>query len=142
MGQNDTPNNSAVKLYCVKCEDLYNPKSTRHASIDGAYFGTSFHNILFQVYPAMLPPKSTKRYEPKVFGFRVHAAAALQRWQEDRRDVMVAELKKEKIDFGFVEDVFSEESSGEEEEEGEEGDATIPPVPALPTTAVQGRMQL
>jgi casein kinase II subunit beta len=126
----------------VKCEDLYNPKSTRHASIDGAYFGTSFHNILFQVYPAMLPPKSTKRYEPKVFGFRVHAAAALQRWQEDRREVMVAELKKEKIDFGFVEDVFSEESSGEEEEEVEEGDATIPAVPALPATVIQGRMQL
>jgi len=53
---------------------------------------------------------------------------------------MVAELKKEKIDFGFVEDVFSEESSGEEEEEVEEGDSTIPPVPALPPTAVQGRM--
>lgn len=137
MGQNDTPANSAVKLYCVKCEDLYNPKSTRHAQIDGAYFGTSFHNILFQVYPAMLPAKSTKRYEPKVFGFKLHAAAALQRWQEDRRDEMVKGLKREKIEFGFVEDIFSDESSGEEEE-----DDAIPAVPAIPAGAGQVNMQL
>lgn len=129
MGQNDTPNNSAVKLYCAKCEDLYNPKSTRHASIDGAYFGTSFHNVLFQVYPAMLPAKSTKRYEPKVFGFKVHAPAALQRWQEERRELMVQGLKTEKIEFGFVEDIFSDESSGDEEEEEVD---SVPAVPALP----------
>lgn len=49
MGQHDIPNTSHVKLYCAKCEDIYNPKSSRHNSIDGAYFGTSFHNILFQV---------------------------------------------------------------------------------------------
>ena len=117
MGQNDTPNVSAVKLYCCRCEDLYNPKSTRHASIDGAYFGTSFHNILFQVYPNMLPPKSIRRYEPKVFGFRVHAAAALMRWQDVRREIMVSELRKVGTDCGFVEDEFSEEGS---EEEGED----------------------
>lgn len=49
MGQHDVANTSHVKLYCAKCEDIYNPKSSRHNSIDGAYFGTSFHNILFQV---------------------------------------------------------------------------------------------
>ncbi|KDE75382.1 casein kinase II [Aspergillus oryzae 100-8] len=42
MGQHDIPNMSTVRLYCPKCEDLYNPKSSRHASIDGAYFGASF----------------------------------------------------------------------------------------------------
>merc|ERR1711981_927362 len=95
MGQNDTPNVSAVKLYCCRCEDLYNPKSSRHSAIDGAYFGTSFHNILFQVYPNMLPPKSIRRYEPKVFGFRVHAAAALMRWQDVRREIMGSEEEGE-----------------------------------------------
>ncbi|RKF75361.1 Casein kinase II subunit beta-2 [Golovinomyces cichoracearum] len=48
-GQSDVPNVKAVKLYCAKCEDLYNPKSSRHTVIDGAYFGTSFHNIIFQL---------------------------------------------------------------------------------------------
>ena len=121
MGQNDTPNVSAVKLYCAKCEDLYNPKSTRHASIDGAYFGTSFHNILFQVYPNMLPPKAARRYEPRVFGFRVHAAAALARWQSEARDIQVKRLRGLGIDASFAEEKWSDEQSEEEEEEEEAG---------------------
>lgn len=117
MGQHDSPNTSAVKLYCAKCEDLYNPKSTRHASIDGAYFGTSFHNILFQVYPTMVPPKSLRRYEPKVFGFRVHAAAALQRWQDAKREEMQQRLQTAGVDAGFVEEDEYDDSEEEEEEE-------------------------
>ena len=101
MGQSDVANTSPVKLYCSRCEDLYNPKSSRHAVIDGAYFGTSFHNILFQVYPAMLPAKSQRRYEPRVFGFKVHSAAALSRWQGDQRDAMKDRLKGLKIETGF-----------------------------------------
>jgi casein kinase II subunit beta len=117
MGQHDTPSVSAVKLYCAKCEDLYNPKSTRHASIDGAYFGTSFHNILFQVYPNMQPAKSLRRYEPKIFGFRVHAAAALMRWQDERRDEMSGKLKKASVEAAFLEDESEEDSEEEEEVE-------------------------
>ncbi|KAI7498837.1 hypothetical protein KC357_g27 [Hortaea werneckii] len=29
MGQHDQPGMSNVKLYCAKCEDLYNPKYTQ-----------------------------------------------------------------------------------------------------------------
>jgi casein kinase II subunit beta len=87
-GLDDNPGKKPVKLYCARCEDLYNPKSSRHAAIDGAYFGTSFHNTIFQVYPALIPAKSHRRYEPRIFGFRVHAAASLGRWQdEERRDM-------------------------------------------------------
>jgi len=116
MGQHDTPNHSAVKLYCAKCEDLYNPKSTRHASIDGAYFGTSFSNILFQVYPSLIPVKSLRRYEPRVFGFKVHAAAALTRWQEGKREEMQGRLRGAGIESGFVEEEEFEEEDDEEEE--------------------------
>ncbi|PVH15349.1 uncharacterized protein CXQ87_003187 [Candidozyma duobushaemuli] len=42
---------NSVKLYCAKCEDLYNPKSGRHAIVDGAYFGTSFPAMFFQNFP-------------------------------------------------------------------------------------------
>jgi casein kinase II subunit beta len=87
-GQDDNPGKRPVKLYCARCEDLYNPKSSRHAAIDGAYFGTSFHNTLLQVYPALIPAKSRRRYEPKIFGFKVHAAASLGRWQDDERRAM------------------------------------------------------
>lgn len=116
MGLSDNPNVKAVKLYCSRCEDLYNPKSSRHAAIDGAYFGTSFHNILFQVYPALIPKKSARRYEPRVFGFRVHASAALTRWQEGMREEMTDRLRKLKIDSGFED---TEESLEEDEDEDE-----------------------
>jgi len=118
MGQSDLANTSPVKLYCARCEDLYNPKSSRHAIIDGAYFGTSFHNILFQVYPAMLPHKSQRRYEPKVFGFKVHAAAALSRWQAEERDKMKDRLRGARIETGFEDEEELEEEEEDEEMEG------------------------
>ncbi|KAG2359360.1 casein kinase II, regulatory subunit [Suillus spraguei] len=58
VGLSDTPYEKSVKLYCGRCEDVYSPKSSRHGSIDGAYFGTSFPHLLFLVYPSLLPPKS------------------------------------------------------------------------------------
>lgn len=125
MGQHDIPGLSSVKLWCAKCEDLYNPKSSRHASIDGAYFGTSFHNILFQVYPNAMPKKSIRRYEPKVFGFRVHAAAALMRWQEDRREDMLDRLKRARVESGFEE----EEDDDDEEDDDMEDDEDLEGVP-------------
>lgn len=57
VGLSDTPYEKSVKLYCGRCEDVYSPKSSRHGSIDGAYFGTSFPHLLFLVYPSLLPPK-------------------------------------------------------------------------------------
>ena len=118
IGISDVPSVRPVKLYCSRCEDVYNPKSSRHAAVDGAYFGTSFHNILFQVYPALIPKKSSRRYEPRCFGFRVHAPAALMRWQEARRDEMVDRLKKLRLESGFEE----EEEEEDEEEEDESSD--------------------
>ena len=108
-----------MKLWCPRCEDLYNPKSSRHASIDGAYFGSSFPNILAQIYPHLLPEKSAARYEPKVFGFRVHAAAALQRWQDKRREEMLGRLKDVGIDNPFVEDAEMEDEAEELDDGGE-----------------------
>lgn len=114
----------SVKLYCGKCEDIYNPKSTRHANIDGAYFGTTFQNLLYSAYPALVPEKSIARYVPRVFGFKLHAAAALARWQDRKRNEMVARLREEGIDRVFVED---EGNHGEDdmEEEDEEGEGEI-----------------
>ena len=58
VGLTDIPYEKSVKLYCGRCEDLYSPKSSRHGSIDGAYFGTTFPHLLFLMYTALIPPKS------------------------------------------------------------------------------------
>ncbi|PNS19826.1 Casein kinase II subunit beta-2 [Sphaceloma murrayae] len=123
MGQHDVANVSNVKLYCAKCEDIYNPKSSRHNSIDGAYFGTSFQNILFQIYPAMLPQKTQRRYEPRIYGFRVHASAALMRWQEEQREDMKARLKARGVETGFEDEdnELEEESELDDEQGSQEG---------------------
>jgi casein kinase II subunit beta len=119
MGQSDVPHQKPVKMYCAKCEDIYNPKATRHATIDGAYFGSSFHNILFQVYPALVPEKSRSRHVPRVFGFKVHVAAALARWQDGVRVRQKKRLREAGVEnVGFVED-------GEDGEEGEEGEEEL-----------------
>ena len=111
LGLSDVAYQKAVKLYCPRCEDLYSPKSSRHGAIDGAYFGSTFAHMLFMVYPGMIPSKSVpgagaggqgqggpqgglasgaaskvERIRPKIFGFKVHEAAKLQRWQEGVRD--------------------------------------------------------
>lgn len=125
MGQNDNANTSAVKLYCGRCEDIYNPKSSRHAAIDGAYFGTSFHNIMYQVYPNSLPSKSPRRYEPRIYGFRVHAAAALARWQHEHREATKTRLKALGLDTGFEAEEREEEllveESDDEVDQGQDG---------------------
>jgi len=56
-GLTDLPYEKPVKLYCPRCEDLYSPKSSRHGSIDGAYFGSTFPHMFLMVYPHMIPAK-------------------------------------------------------------------------------------
>jgi len=86
VGLSDVPHSKTVKLYCPKCEDIYSPKSSRHAAIDGAYYGTSFPHMLFQVYPNLMPQKSTERYIPRIFGFKVHEIAKVHRWQDQLKE--------------------------------------------------------
>ncbi|RSH88260.1 casein kinase 2 regulatory subunit [Apiotrichum porosum] len=120
VGLTDIPYQKAVKLYCPRCEDIYSPKSNRHGSIDGAYFGTTFPHMLFMAYPQMIPSKGqpsasdretrrepagvgalntataaikAERYEPKIFGFRAHEEAELARWRQARRDAQIARLE-------------------------------------------------
>ena len=142
MGQADLPNQKAVKLYCGKCEDVYNPKSSRHSAIDGAYFGTSFHNIIFQVYPALIPEKSSERYVPRIYGFKVHGPAALIRWQQMEKDDMRKRLRKLEIDDGFKADTedLDPDDSEEEDDLDLDGSEQPPVVSSVPAHAGGGDM--
>lgn len=76
VGLSDLPRTNTVKLFCPKCQDIFHPKQTRHANIDGAYFGTTFPHLLLQSHPELVPTKSTQPYVPKIFGFKIHKSSA------------------------------------------------------------------
>ncbi|TPX38166.1 hypothetical protein SmJEL517_g00188 [Synchytrium microbalum] len=95
VGMSDLPGTKSVKLYCPRCEDVYNPPYRRHAMIDGAYFGTSLPHLLLQVYPNLIPQKSTERYVPRIFGFKIHPLAREQRKQDEIREAQVGRLESE-----------------------------------------------
>ncbi|XP_065829911.1 casein kinase II subunit beta-like isoform X1 [Oscarella lobularis] len=75
VGLSDLPGEAMVKLYCPKCQDIYNPKSSRHQHVDGAYFGTSFPHMVFLVHPELRPPKPQTEYVPRLYGFKIHPMA-------------------------------------------------------------------
>ena len=65
LGLSDVPGEAMVKLYCPKCMDVYNPKSSRHHHTDGAYFGTGFPHMLFMVHPEYRPKRSPNQFVPR-----------------------------------------------------------------------------
>lgn len=109
VGLDDLPRSNSVKLYCAKCEDLYNPKSGRHAIIDGAYFGTSFPAMFFQNFTHAMPIHNKETYVPRVFGFKVHEHSNLDRWRSLQRRKLEKRLTGHGIDIrntggGFLEE--------------------------------------
>ncbi|XP_049842179.1 casein kinase II subunit beta-like isoform X1 [Schistocerca gregaria] len=75
IGLSDIPGEEMVKLYCPKSNDVYVPKSTRHHKVDGAFFGTSFPQMVFMVHPECRPPKPTQQFVPRLYGFKIHPLA-------------------------------------------------------------------
>lgn len=73
VGLSDKFSMDTVKLYCMRCEDIYVPKSTAHSQIDGAYFGTSLPQLFILSQQIRLAPYQDRivKYVPKVFGFRI-----------------------------------------------------------------------
>lgn len=73
VGQSDVVRESSVKVFCPKCEDIYYPRSSRHKSLDGAFWGTTFpHLLLLQMQEQQVTmTKSKQQYVPRIFGFRV-----------------------------------------------------------------------
>jgi casein kinase II subunit beta len=89
-GISDIPGVEGVKLFCPNCEDVYTPKSGRHAGIDGAYFGTTFAHLFIQTYPNLAPQlKSRQKYIPKIFGFRISDRSNKENQIEDSDNMMI-----------------------------------------------------
>ena len=75
IGLSDELGVSTVKVFCPSCNDIYAPKLLKHCYIDGAYFGTSFPQMLFMMFPECRPLPNTERYVPRLFGFKIHPSA-------------------------------------------------------------------
>jgi casein kinase II subunit beta len=45
-----------VNVFCPRCQEIYYPRSSKHANIDGAYFGTTFANLFLLQNPDLIPP--------------------------------------------------------------------------------------
>ena len=75
VGLSDALNEESVKLFCPRCNDVYEPRRSRHQQIDGAYFGRTFPHLFFLQFPELKPPPTNTRYEAKVFGYKVHKDA-------------------------------------------------------------------
>jgi len=74
--------------------------------------------------------KSPERFVPKCFGFKVHAAAALMRWQEQQRIAQRRRLIEAEIEAAGPEDIRRVVESDDEEDEEDTGEAvqgTMPP---------------
>ncbi|TPX71385.1 hypothetical protein SpCBS45565_g01172 [Spizellomyces sp. 'palustris'] len=97
VGLWDVAGVKCVKLYCPRCEDVYNPISRRHLAIDGAHFGTTFPHLLLQAYPNLMPAKTPKRYVPKIFGFKVHHIATEHRKQDQLKEQMQQRLHQAQV---------------------------------------------
>jgi casein kinase II subunit beta len=52
--------------------------------------------MLFQVHPNYMPTKSIERYEPRIFGFKIHQIAEQHRWQDRAREDYQKKLKEKK----------------------------------------------
>ncbi|RNF01065.1 putative dynein heavy chain [Trypanosoma rangeli] len=73
VGQSDVVRESSVKLYCPKCQDIYYPRSSRHRTLDGAFWGTTFpHLFLMHLRDSgKVIAKPKQHYVPRIYGFRL-----------------------------------------------------------------------
>lgn len=86
-GQSDQSRTNTVKIFCPKCEELYYPRLPRHCHLDGAFFGTTFCHLFLQTNPQLRPPKSTEKYVPRIYGFKIHPSAR-EKEEEERRKLL------------------------------------------------------
>jgi casein kinase II subunit beta len=79
LGLSDLQSSFPVNVYCPRCQELYIPRSTKQAGLDGAYFGTTFAHMFLLTYPDLIPRMSPRSgsdndqiYVPKIYGFRIN----------------------------------------------------------------------
>eukprot|EP01065_Artemidia_motanka_P029264 TRINITY_DN35407_c0_g1_i1.p1 TRINITY_DN35407_c0_g1~~TRINITY_DN35407_c0_g1_i1.p1 ORF type:complete len:258 (+),score=28.28 TRINITY_DN35407_c0_g1_i1:96-869(+) len=72
-GQSDVMREASIKVYCPLCGDIYHPRSSKHKSLDGAFWGTTFPHLFIMCHPQLFQglPKPLTKYVPRIYGFKV-----------------------------------------------------------------------
>eukprot|EP00756_Hemistasia_phaeocysticola_P013456 Hpha_TRINITY_DN15282_c4_g18::TRINITY_DN15282_c4_g18_i1::g.66737::m.66737/K03115/CSNK2B; casein kinase II subunit beta len=73
VGQSDVMREASVKVYCPQCQDIYYPRSSRHKSLDGAFWGTTFPHLFIMCNSHIFSnvPRAQRTYVPRIYGFKV-----------------------------------------------------------------------
>ncbi|EAN84040.1 putative Casein kinase II subunit beta [Trypanosoma cruzi] len=87
VGQSDVVRESSVKLYCPKCQDIYYPRSSRHRTLDGAFWGTTFpHLFLMHLREnGKVIAKPKQHYVPRIYGFRLREKGNAKEEHDDEQ---------------------------------------------------------
>jgi len=81
IGTSDLLRQSSCKVYCVSCNEIYFPKSSRLDCLDGAYFGSSFPHLFFMTFPHLHTGHIPRLFVSKMYGFKVHKSVRSRRWK-------------------------------------------------------------
>lgn len=75
VGLSDITREFSVEVFCPRCHDTYHPRSSKHANLDGAYFGTTFCHLFLLTHTDLIVTKPPECYVPRIFGFRIHESS-------------------------------------------------------------------
>lgn len=84
IGLSDITREFSVEVFCPRCHETYHPRSSKHANLDGAYFGTTFAHLFLLTHPELVEPKPAEKYVPRIFGFRIHESSQYYKLREQR----------------------------------------------------------
>ena len=102
IGLSDLAGVGSVKQFCPNCQDIYMVHK-KYGQIDGCYFTTTMAHLVLLVYPSLVPDRNLKRYEPRVFGFKVHDVANRHRKQDEIKKELEKRLMDRKQLLGIEE---------------------------------------
>eukprot|EP00602_Paraphysomonas_sp_CaronLab_P006317 CAMPEP_0185026044 /NCGR_PEP_ID=MMETSP1103-20130426/9661_1 /TAXON_ID=36769 /ORGANISM="Paraphysomonas bandaiensis, Strain Caron Lab Isolate" /LENGTH=248 /DNA_ID=CAMNT_0027559471 /DNA_START=157 /DNA_END=903 /DNA_ORIENTATION=- len=84
VGLSDLPCNYSVNIFCPRCHELYYPRASKHANIDGAFFGSTFSHLFLLQNPDLIPPKPQESFMPRIYGFRINKESAYYKQRENQ----------------------------------------------------------
>lgn len=71
VGLSDIPRCYSVNVYCPCCQDIFHPKSSKQAHLDGSYFGTTFSHLFLLTNPDIIIHRYQFTYVPRIYGFKI-----------------------------------------------------------------------